>query len=72
MKAALITMYLGLGGCSMMAGLGEDMQRAGVNLQQRAYAGSPANPLPADDSERSYDIPETIYPPPGGSSDLTQ
>ena len=31
-----VSLCLALAGCNMMAGLGEDMQQAGVNLQQRA------------------------------------
>ena len=60
--AISVSLCLALAGCNMMAGLGEDMQQAGVNLQQRA-AEAQQNTAPDYDSEGIYNAPQTMtYP----------
>ena len=62
MKALSISVSLGLAlaSCNMMAGLGEDMQQAGVN--QRATEAK-KNGTPDYGSERIYNAPQTMtYP----------
>ncbi len=55
---------LSLSACNTMAGLGEDMQQAGANLQSRA-GRSQQNVAPEYGSEASYRSPEDMaYPPP--------
>jgi len=57
-----------LTGCNMMAGLGQDMQQAGINLQNRADEGQ--RPAPAQGAE-VYDTPQTVtYPPPPTNTEL--
>jgi len=51
-----------LTGCNMMAGLGQDMQQAGFNLQSRAEEAQ--HPAP-DQAAEVYGTPQTVtYPPP--------
>jgi predicted small secreted protein len=50
-------MCLSLTGCNTMAGLGEDMQQAGANLQSRADQ-SQQNVAPQYGYEASYSGPE--------------
>ena len=55
----------------MMAGLGEDMQQAGVNLQQRA-AEAQQNRAPDYGSEGIYNAPQTMTYPTSPQSQYTQ
>jgi predicted small secreted protein len=66
MKAGMIllALCLGLAGCNTMAGLGQDMQRAGSNLQERA-ADSQAGVAPDRATQNSYNAPGSYAPPPG-------
>ena len=57
-----VSLCLALAGCNMMAGLGDDMQQAGVNLRQRATEAQP-NGTPDYGSEGIYNAPQTMtYP----------
>jgi predicted small secreted protein len=65
MKALMLSaaLCLMLAGCNTMAGLGQDMQQAGANLQQRATESQQAS---VEDNGQLYNpmSPPDYQPPP--------